>query len=571
MFLTGNMRTNCISFPKATTAAYCCCVAAAAEMRQRLLLHFLPTTRTTSILLLVLILLVSFATSFLVIPPPTTSPPRIQRWSHHHHPLSLVGVVAGGVPTAKRRRPSPIIATPPATRVLGPRPKSVIYIHQSRVDTSRLWNDASSSSSPSYQHRASSSWIASFCSRIPSFLHFPIQLAILLACYAFHLTVLSQHVLALPVELWDGGISSIGYDSIVGMLVGCFWYFGYNYRHYRRRQRYRMQQQSTSDSTNDDLPWKLLMDDDNNDYDDNMNAKSAAVLDQAPSSTKTSTASTTRKIPWPLIRFRFSFVTAAALLVKTYFQTGRLSLFWEDLLYELSAAGWPLTTARMRSLQVLLGHLSWVAAGSIILWLVPRPPSFFASFRRQGRHNKNYRWFRVTAPWASSSSSSSTTTSRNRSRYSWLWWTLGGYLVSSWLFNVADTVNQFILPAQVLRDAAQAESVVTQLVRPEYNDMAALWAGYLAPCVSAPVWEEVLYRGFLLSGLHAVTGSFTMATLVQAVVFSAHHMSVTGALPLAVLGATWAVLYAQSRNLWTVVAVHALWNSRVFLGSWLGL
>ena len=406
---------------------------------------------------------------------------------------------------------------------------------------------------------------------IPSFFHFPLQLIVLLSCYALHLTVLSQHAWALPIEIVDG-LSSVGYDSIVGMLVAG----GYGVARIRQRRR--------ANHNHHVLPWKLPMDgDDHNENDD-----AAVTNDPEPSSTKngnTKTATTTtvakRNIPWPLIRFRVTFVTAAALLVKTYFQTGRLSLFWEDLLYEQSAAGWPLTAARMRSLQVLLGHLSWVAAGTMILWLVPRPPSFLASFRagakptrkqhnqqqhdqqnnqlqQRPRQDQKYHWFRVVAPWSSPSCH-------------WLWWTLGGYLVSSWLFNVADTVNQIILPAQVLRDAAQAESVVAQLVRPEYNDLAALLAGYIAPCVSAPLWEELLYRGFLLAGLHAVTRSFGMAAFVQALVFSAHHMSVTGALPLAVLGGAWAVLYAHSRNLWTVVAVHALWNSRVFLGSWLGL
>jgi membrane protease YdiL (CAAX protease family) len=150
-----------------------------------------------------------------------------------------------------------------------------------------------------------------------------------------------------------------------------------------------------------------------------------------------------------------------------------------------------------------------------------------------------------------------------------LWWAIGGYFVSSWLFNVADQLNQCILPAQVLMEAQ--ESVVSQLVNPEHNDLLASVVGYIAPCLTAPVWEEVLYRGFALAGLTAWTGRFHVAAVVQAVIFSAHHMSVTAAIPLFVLGWIWAMLYAESRNLFTVIFVHALWNSRVFLGSWLGL
>ncbi len=141
--------------------------------------------------------------------------------------------------------------------------------------------------------------------------------------------------------------------------------------------------------------------------------------------------------------------------------------------------------------------------------------------------------------------------------------------VSSWLFNVADLINQYVLTDQVMQDYAR-ESVVTQLVNPENNDIWASLVGYIAPCLSAPWWEETLYRGFLLPALTQVVG-FREAVFWQGVVFSAHHMSITAALPLAVLGWTWALLYAQSGNLWTVIFIHALWNSRVFLSSWLGL
>ena len=53
--------------------------------------------------------------------------------------------------------------------------------------------------------------------------------------------------------------------------------------------------------------------------------------------------------------------------------------------------------------------------------------------------------------------------------------------------------------------------------------------------------------------------------------FAAHHMSWTTMLPLTTLGLTWAMIYVLSRNLLITVLIHAMWNSRVFLGSLLGL
>ena len=62
-----------------------------------------------------------------------------------------------------------------------------------------------------------------------------------------------------------------------------------------------------------------------------------------------------------------------------------------------------------------------------------------------------------------------------------------------------------------------------------------------------------------------------ISTQVSSLLFAAHHLSLTAALPLAALGATWSYLYLASGNLLVPVAIHALWNARVFAGTVLGL
>jgi membrane protease YdiL (CAAX protease family) len=59
--------------------------------------------------------------------------------------------------------------------------------------------------------------------------------------------------------------------------------------------------------------------------------------------------------------------------------------------------------------------------------------------------------------------------------------------------------------------------------------------------------------------------------MVSAVIFAAHHMSMSGMIPLTTLGYLWAVLYLLSGNLLVPILIHAMWNSRVFLGSLLGI
>jgi membrane protease YdiL (CAAX protease family) len=252
-------------------------------------------------------------------------------------------------------------------------------------------------------------------------------------------------------------------------------------------------------------------------------------------------APTIGEAPWKAVYqstySQFTSFWAFAALVQAYFWTGRFSIWWEDTFFVLGNY-YPITTPMHRALCVLMGHLSWVAIGALILRYIPRPQNFFK------------KWY------------------VNKKDTQWLWWTMGGYFVSQWFFNIADTVNQYVLPVAILEQAS--ESVVSQLINPEFNDIWASLAGYIAPCISAPWWEEVLYRGFLLPGL-VLQMPYKWAVFSSGIIFSVHHMSPTAFIPLAVLGWTWNILYTKSGNLFTTILIHAMWNSRVFLGSWLGL
>lgn len=208
-----------------------------------------------------------------------------------------------------------------------------------------------------------------------------------------------------------------------------------------------------------------------------------------------------------------------------------------QVLLLLSVYNVPLTIPTMRAWKVLLGHLMWVYMGISILGTKHKP-----FFPPQGR------WLR----W--------------RTRTNWVWWVTGSYFVSALLFNCADTANQFLLPSTIFDE----ESVVSKLVNPENKDLLAMAVGAVGPCISAPIFEEVLYRGFLLPAL-SVGMRLPVAIPVSSVLFAVHHLNLGGIIPLSVLGFAWAVVYTQSRNLLVTILIHALWNSRVFLGSFRSL
>lgn len=241
--------------------------------------------------------------------------------------------------------------------------------------------------------------------------------------------------------------------------------------------------------------------------------------------------------PWRVPReARKRIAQTTALLVVAFLGSGYFAVGIEQILYLLAGYNVPLTIATTRAWKVLLGHLMWVYMGIRIL-----------------RRLKPF--FPPKGTWL-----------RWKWKENWLWWAIGGYYVSALLFNIADVVNQLVLPASMFEE----ETVVSKLINPENKDPTAMAIGSIGPCVSAPVFEEVLYRGFLLPAL-ACFLPMRAAIPASSVLFALHHLNPTGVLPLTVLGLVWAVLYSKSKNLTVTILIHAMWNSRVFLSSFLGL
>uniref|UniRef100_A0A7S1XHH8 CAAX prenyl protease 2/Lysostaphin resistance protein A-like domain-containing protein n=1 Tax=Compsopogon caeruleus TaxID=31354 RepID=A0A7S1XHH8_9RHOD len=242
--------------------------------------------------------------------------------------------------------------------------------------------------------------------------------------------------------------------------------------------------------------------------------------------------------PWKVPRqLKRTLAPTTGILIVSYLASGYGAVFCEQVLCLLSVYGVPLTIPTLRAWKVLLGHLMWVYMGIRIL------------------NRRLSPFFPPKGTWL-----------RWKWNANWLWWSIGGYAVSALLFNCADVVNQFILPSSVFSE----ESVVNKLVNPENRDLFAMGIGSIGPCMSAPIFEEVLYRGFLLPALTAFF-PLSLAIPVSSVLFAIHHLNLSGVLPLSVLGLAWAIIYTQSRNLVVTILIHAMWNSRVFLVSLLGL
>lgn len=134
----------------------------------------------------------------------------------------------------------------------------------------------------------------------------------------------------------------------------------------------------------------------------------------------------------------------------------------------------------------------------------------------------------------------------------WLGWGIGGYFIAVPAVIAVSLLNQQIWQGQggsnpLLYLAVQAQ------------DRVALGLFLLTASILAPMFEEIMFRGFLLP---ALTRYFPVwgAIALSAILFSLAHLSLSEVLPLAVLGSILGFVYTRSRSLLASILLHGLWN-----------
>ncbi|KAG8375046.1 hypothetical protein BUALT_Bualt10G0059000 [Buddleja alternifolia] len=128
------------------------------------------------------------------------------------------------------------------------------------------------------------------------------------------------------------------------------------------------------------------------------------------------------------------------------------------------------------------------------------------------------------------------------------------------LVNRLSHFNLDLLP--ILPSTPITLSSVEQSIMARDPIAMALYALVLVVC--APLWEEIVFRGFLLPSLTKYMPVWC-SILVSSFAFALAHFNVQRMLPLISLGVVMGVTYARSRNLLTSMILHSLWNGFVFL------
>lgn len=100
------------------------------------------------------------------------------------------------------------------------------------------------------------------------------------------------------------------------------------------------------------------------------------------------------------------------------------------------------------------------------------------------------------------------------------------------------------------------------------NDIISKAFYMLLASFAAPVWEELIFRGFFFASLTAFTGA-ARAMLISSTLFACAHFSLEQFLPLTFLGCLMCVVFVRTRNLLAPVLVHSAWNAWVLAGDFL--
>ena len=212
-------------------------------------------------------------------------------------------------------------------------------------------------------------------------------------------------------------------------------------------------------------------------------------------------------------------------LILGFFFIGQLLL---PVLFQVLGFNPVSFSVRMQAFYVLISYLLMAFGGLLVLYFSIKP---FLPLPDD--------WFRF------------------KLRSNWIAWGLGGYLVALPLVIVVSLINQ-----QLWKGQGGSNPILPLAL--EGRDSVALLIFFITACVAAPVFEEIIFRGFLLPSLTRYVPVWG-AILASSLLFAIAHLSLSEVLPLATLGMVLGVVYTRSRNLLASMLLHGLWNAGTLL------
>lgn len=125
-----------------------------------------------------------------------------------------------------------------------------------------------------------------------------------------------------------------------------------------------------------------------------------------------------------------------------------------------------------------------------------------------------------------------------------------GLMVALFFVNIVNNLIMFALGVEV--QAQQFSDLLGSLDQPALLLITGM--------VFAPLFEEMIFRGFLFAGLRQKMG-WGWAALVSSAIFGAGHLSIAAFIPTFSLGLLFTYLYQRSNSIWPGIIIHTLINS----------
>ncbi len=139
----------------------------------------------------------------------------------------------------------------------------------------------------------------------------------------------------------------------------------------------------------------------------------------------------------------------------------------------------------------------------------------------------------------------------------WLWWGIGGFLVATPIVIVVSLLNEQIWQGK------GGSNPLLQIVLEGKNPIALLLF-FLTAAVAAPLFEEFMFRGFLLPSLTRYVPVWA-AIGISSLIFGVAHLSLSEIIPLTTLGIILGIVYTRTKNLLASMLLHSLWNSSTLI------
>lgn len=133
-------------------------------------------------------------------------------------------------------------------------------------------------------------------------------------------------------------------------------------------------------------------------------------------------------------------------------------------------------------------------------------------------------------------------------------------------------VLSYVIDTFFTQDASDSQEQMEQVFTLLKNSPFA-WAGVLAITVGAPLFEEAVFRGFLLTSLANSKLGYLGAAVVTSALWAGVHAGYAATLlvGLFVFGLLLALVARRARSIWIGVIMHGIWNGIVSYTTLSGL